>query len=69
MTLPEIDWERIGAILVRAEEIHRRGGMDRDTWLALATEFGTASHGRLEMPGILSRDGTNGSMRFGTPSR
>ena len=57
MKLPEIDWERIDAILARAEELYESGKMDRATWLALVQEFGAASHGRLEMPGILGRSG------------
>jgi hypothetical protein len=57
MKLPEIDWTKIASIGARATELHQSGRMDRETWLGLVSEFGTASHGRLEMPAVLSRSG------------
>lgn len=57
MELPEIDAERLHAILDRAEDLHERGLMDRATWLQLNREFGEVTHGRLEMPGVLGRSG------------
>ena len=57
MELPEIDAERLHAILDRAEDLHNRGLMDRATWLELNREFGEVTHGRLEQPYILSISG------------
>jgi hypothetical protein len=57
MKLPEIEWERVRAIIARAEELHQSGQIDRDSWLALVKEFGEVSHGSLEMPGALGRLG------------
>jgi hypothetical protein len=57
MKLLEIDWRKIAAISARATELHRSGQMDRKTWFGLVDEFGIASHGRLEMPAILSQSG------------
>ena len=57
MKLPEIDWEKIASIGARATELRQSGRMDREAWMGLVNEFGAASHGRLEMPGILCQTG------------
>ncbi len=57
MELPEIDGERLHAILERAEYLHEHGLMDRDTWVQLNRDFAEACHHRLEQPHILSISG------------
>ena len=57
MTLPEIDWKKIATIGARATELRQSGRMDGEAWMGLVNEFGTASQGRLEMPGILCQTG------------
>ena len=48
MKLPEIDGEKIHAIIVRAQELHERRLMDRATWLQLNREFIEAGHVKAE---------------------
>ena len=60
MTLPEIDWTRIQAIVDQAAELETRDAMDRETWLRLSREFADASHGSLSMPAVLGRSAKSG---------
>jgi hypothetical protein len=55
MKLPEIDWDRIHAILNRADELHDSGKLDCATWVALVRDFGEAGRGQLPLPGHLGR--------------
>jgi hypothetical protein len=57
MKLPEPDWDKIQAIIVRARDLQNRGLMDRPAWLELNKEFAAASHGQLEMPSALIDSG------------
>jgi hypothetical protein len=51
--LPEPDWDEIRAISKRAEELHKSGLMDRDTWRRLLAEAFQAAKGNPEFTSFL----------------
>ena len=52
--LPEPNWDEIYALATRAEELHRAGRMDRDTWRNLLSEAFEAAKGNPDLTSFLS---------------
>ena len=52
--LPEPNWDEIRALANRAEQLHREGRMDRDTWRKLLSEAFEAAKGNPDLTSFLA---------------
>jgi hypothetical protein len=52
--LPEPNWDEIRTLANRAEQLHREGRMDRDTWRKLLSEAFEAAKGNPDLTSFLA---------------